>query len=149
MNSQHADSRVELTHSGCRLHHIGIATNNENTAVGFYIGQGYRLIDAVEDRLQNVKLTFLVHPSQMAIELVSPIGTFGPVSNLLLQHSRGLVYHLCYLTDSIEGAVGGFERAGLSVICVSSKKPAVLFQGRMVAFYVVVGLGLIELLESQ
>ena len=50
--------------------------------------------------------------------------------------------------DDIDAIVNSLEYAKLRVLCLSPPKPAILFGGRMVSFYRVIGFGIIELLQA-
>jgi len=75
--------------------------------------------------------------------------TTGPVDKFVQRHPSGIIYHLCYETDNLSAALAGLEAAGLRPMCISPATPAPLFGGRPVSFYNVVGMGLVEILESQ
>ena len=57
-----------------------------------------------------------------------------------------MIYHTCYEVDVIGQDVEVLFKANRA-ICVSKPKPAVLFNNRLVSFYYVSNVGLIELLE--
>jgi hypothetical protein len=67
----------------------------------------------------------------------------------VLKKSGNSVYHLCYEVDDQAGAVKVIEGIGLKVAEISSAKPAILFDGRLVSFYYIPGFGLIELLSRS
>jgi hypothetical protein len=51
------------------------------------------------------------------------------------------------MAESTDVSIAALRSKGLRVIPISEKKPAVLFGGRMVSFYNVAGIGLIEIVE--
>ncbi len=108
---------------------------------------GYRTGESVHDPAQNVHLLMCTHQTQPAIEIIWPGVTSGPVNDLVNRHASGIVYHVCYKTDNLEMALNSLKQAGLRPHCISAPKPAVLFNGRFVSFYNVVGIGLLEILE--
>ena len=63
------------------------------------------------------------------------------------RRASGIVYHACFETGDRAASIAAITAAKLNPICVSEPLPAVLFGGRAVSFYVVVGMGLIEILE--
>ena len=87
------------------------------------------------------------HPTEPALEIIWPGAGKGPIDALVQRHASGIVYHVCYETDDLPAALAGLAGAGIHVVCVSPRKPALLFAGRNVSFYNVVGMGLIEIVE--
>ena len=73
----------------------------------------------------------------------------GPVAAILETRPDGLVYHLCYTTMDLDHTLDRIEQSGLRPFEVSPPKPAVLFGGERVSFYMILGLGLIELIEGR
>jgi methylmalonyl-CoA/ethylmalonyl-CoA epimerase len=69
------------------------------------------------------------------------------VSELTRKNRFGLIYHSCFETADLTATLSAWEEKGLRAVCISEPKPAVLFNGRKVSFYMVNGAGLIELLE--
>ena len=69
------------------------------------------------------------------------------VINNYLKKNNEMIYHVCYeINDSEEDLrrIFGKNRA----ICVSTPKPAILFDNRLVSFYYINDVGLIELLQK-
>jgi methylmalonyl-CoA/ethylmalonyl-CoA epimerase len=77
-----------------------------------------------------------------------PAARPGPLGQLL-RTSTELVYHLCYEVPRIDTALEAIRGTIGTPRCVSEPKPAVLFDGRRVAFYLMSGCGLVELLEAS
>ena len=135
---------------GLFFHHLGLAVAKPEPALMFLLqGLGYRAGKVVFDPLQNVNLQMCEHPVMPAVEVVFP-GQEGGALNALLTRSReGLVYHVAYRTADLAASLNALEaHPDLRVICVSSPKPAVLFNGESVSFYVISGLGMIEIIEG-
>lgn len=130
-----------------KFHHLGLAVRKPERAVRFVTALGYRPGRAVYDALQNVNLMMCAHESEPAIEIIWPGETAGPIDRLTQRETTGIVYHICYSTDNLTEALAGLAELGLRAVCVSPPSSAVLFGGRMVSFYNVIGLGLIEILE--
>ncbi len=128
------------------LHHLGLAARRPESARRFAQTLGYTVGPTVFDPLQNVDLAMCDHPAMPSLEIVTPTREPGPLSSFLRSVSE-LVYHLCYEVEDIERSAQTLARDVGSLRCVSDAKPAVLFGGRLVAFYLVPGAGLIELLE--
>lgn len=128
------------------LHHLGLAARRPESARKFARALGYSIGETVHDPLQSVDLAMCEHPAMPSLEIVTPGKAPGPLSAFLRSASE-LVYHLCYEVDEIDRAARKLADDVGSLRCVSERKPAVLFGGRLVAFYMIPGAGLVELLE--
>ena len=133
---------------GLHFHHLGLAVRHVEEAVRFLRGLGYSIGELVFDAEQNVNVIMCAHDSMPAVEVIYPGSRPGPVDNLVNRFSSGIVYHACYNTDSVEASVAAIRQAGLRVIPVSKEKSAVLFGGKHVSFYVISGMGLVEMIEN-
>ena len=69
------------------------------------------------------------------------------MGKLVPKQTAGIIYHLCYETENLAAALAQFADAGINAICISQPTPAPLFGGRLVSFYNIVGMGLVEVLE--
>jgi methylmalonyl-CoA/ethylmalonyl-CoA epimerase len=134
---------------GFRFHHLGLAAQTPDPAKNFLLGLGYHVGETIFDPLQNVRLTLCEHRSMPTVEVVSRAEGKGPLDYLLSRHSDGLIYHLCYSTDDLDRALHALIDAGLRPHCVSAPKPAILFFGKMVSFYQIIGMGLIEVIDER
>lgn len=130
------------------FHHFGLATRDAGDTSGMLRALGYNLEAPIFDPLQNVNLIWCDHDAMPAIEVVYPADSPGPLDSYLADYAE-MVYHVCYLADDIESAVADMKSAGLRVLPVVEPKPAILFDGRRVGFYMARGLGLIEILERE
>jgi len=131
-----------------KFHHFGLAVRKPEPARIYLSSLGYQIGETVFDPGQNVHLAICMHESEPAVEIIWPGNSEGPLDKLIRRHTSGVVYHICYVADDLAAALAGFEEAGIQVICVSPPKPAPLFGGHPVSFYNVIGIGLIEILES-
>lgn len=131
-----------------KFHHFGLATRDQGETGRMLCGLGYSLGAPIFDPLQNVHLIWCEHDSMPAIEVVYPSDSPGPLDTYLTEFSE-MVYHLCYVTNDIQSSVDAMKAAGMRILPVAAPKPAVLFDGRQVGFYMARGLGLIEILEEQ
>lgn len=136
-----------LKNSHLEFHHFGLAVRRPDEARIFISLLGYQIGDFVFDPAQNVHLQLCTHETHPAVEIIWPGGAGGPVDKLAQRHASGIVYHLCYETDNLDAALARFTEAQLRVVCISPPTPALLFGGRPVSFYNVVGIGLIEILQ--
>ena len=135
---------------GLRFHHLGLAAANQDVAVSFLTGLGYRIGAPVFDPMQNVHLLMCEHPGMPAVEVISPAQTPGPLDRLLKRHKAGIVYHICYTTHDLAASLQALETdGGLGLRTVSAPKSAVLFDGQEVSFYLVAGIGLIEIIDES
>lgn len=134
-------------HYGLSFHHYGLAVKDATAAQSFLMGMGYHIGERIYDPLQRVNLHWCTAVSAPAIELVSPADNPGPLDRMLAEQDT-LVYHLCFESREIEQSLSQIRDDGHRVLCVVPPKPAVLFGGKRVGFYLIKGFGLIELLEQ-
>ena len=130
-----------------KFHHFGLAVKNFSKSIQFYKNLGYHLTEAIVDPLQNVELVFCTHKIHPSIELVKPINSDSPIMNYLIKNNE-IIYHTCYEVINITEGIN-LLFPNIRVFCVSKPKPAILFNNRLVAFYYVNNVGLIELLQSK
>lgn len=134
-----------------RLHHIGVAVQDVESAARFYeLHMGLnRISQVIEDPLQRVHVLFLSPDrnasvsSSSCLELVGPAGAGSPVSRTLQRGVCG--YHSCYEVEDLDGAIEDLSAAG--AILVGPALPAVAFAGRRIAWLFLPNHHLIELLE--
>lgn len=132
---------------GLTFHHMGLALRKEDEALKFLSGLGYDLGNKVYDPEQKVFLRLCTKETQPAVELVTKGDEESPLDNILKKYSW-LVYHTCYETKDLDASLQSMEKYGIRALPVAPRKPAVLFGGRYVSFYTIMGFGLIEILES-
>lgn len=132
---------------GFKFHHLGLAVPRADEAVTFLSGLGYALGERVFDPAQNVNLMLSRHPHMPAVEIIWPGNGPGPIDKYVARRPSGIVYHVCFETADRQASLAAIAAANLNPICVAEPLPAVLFAGRAVSFYAVVGIGLIEILE--
>ncbi len=70
----------------------------------------------------------------------------GGMADMLLKKKGVGIYHVCYEVDDLAETVETFRAKDLNFLEVVEPRPAVLFGGRPVAFYLFEGFGLVELL---
>lgn len=129
------------------FHHLGLATSRSDKALIFLNGLGYEIGEKIFDPEQNVNLVLCRSQTMPAVEVVSPSNRPSPLDNLLKQ-KKDLVYHCCFITPDLKAALANIERDQNRLICVAPPKPAVLFGGNPVSFYLINGFGLIEIIED-
>ena len=126
---------------GLKFHHVGVACEDLERAVSFVLS-AYTIVSdsgTVYDPEQDAEVRIFNRDTAFAIELVSG----NAVANIV---RRGTTYyHLCYATPNIHASIAA--ACELGAICVREPKPAVLFEGRLVAF-VFTPIGLVEFLQQ-
>ena len=135
------------TNFGLNFHHLGLALQDDARAVVFLRGLGYKIGETVFDPEQNVQLRFCKSADKPAVELILPGNGEGPLTPVLKRYNE-IIYHSCYETSELGQSLDAMQATGLRIMHVSPPKPAVLFGGRKVSFYKVMGFGLIEILET-
>jgi len=131
-----------------KFHHIGIAVSDFEKIASYYCSIGYKKSNEsiIRDELQVVDLILLIHDVHPNIELVKPFNEKSPINNYL-KGSDVAIYHFCYEVNSFSDVIKKLKK-NFRIFNVSKPKPAILFNNRLVAFYYIHGVGLIELLEE-
>ncbi len=130
------------------FHHLGLAVRSTERISRFLRAQGYDIGDLIHDPLQNVHLAMCRSDSAPDIELITPAEGPSPIDAVLKRVDTG-IYHLCYEVEGREAVEAVFAEHGLKAMPVSPPKPAVLFGGRHVAFYNIIGVGVTEFLFAR
>jgi len=130
-----------------RFHHIGIAVKDFANSLAFYQSLGYSYEGPIVDTLQKAELLILSSATGPRIELIKPYGDESSVRNYLKREDTA-IYHLCYEVTNLDTAAKELKKE-TRALCVSSPRPAVLFANRLVTFYYVKNVGLVELLECR
>ncbi len=126
-----------------KFHHFGLALNNFTEALKFYSNLGYNCSNTIVDNIQNVELIMCTSNYFPSVELIKPINDQSPIINYLNKNNE-LIYHVCYEITEMEILKTLF--AGNRAICISKPKTAILFNNRLVSFYYIKNIGLIEIL---
>ena len=134
---------------GLTFHHLGLAAREPEEALKVLRGLGYSCGKIIFDPEQNVRLAMCHHPAMPSVEVIAP-GSDGktPIDRLVAKHGGGIVYHLCYTTKDLAASLAAIQNNGLHATCVAQPAPAVLFGGERVSFYLLDGIGLIEIIET-
>ena len=133
---------------GLVFDHFGLATRDAERTLAFLRGLGYTAPEAVHDPLQRVNLVLCEHATMPAVEVIFATDEAGPVDAILAQQAQA-IYHLCFRSACLAASLTAIKAAGHRAMVVSPPKPAVLFGGRRVSFYMVRGFGLIEIIEEH
>jgi hypothetical protein len=135
-------------HVDLQFHHHGLALRDESMALFFLAALGYSKGERIYDPLQDVELRLCTHDTAPAVELVMPGRNKGPLTDLLSRYDQ-LIYHTCYEVEDRSQSVERLQDLGLRVVDVLQPTPAILFGGRLVSFHIVIGYGVIELLDKR
>jgi methylmalonyl-CoA/ethylmalonyl-CoA epimerase len=129
-----------------RFHHIGLLVRD--------IAAGQRLVETfyggvsagppIDDPLQSATVQFF-GAGGTTIELVAPLGDTSHLHNVLARSGEHLA-HLCYEVADLSGEIDRLRAARAVLI---SRKPAVAFAGREVAFLFLPNRMIIELLSES
>jgi len=130
------------------FHHVGLLTDQPETASRRLENAGYKPGRPVIDPLQHAMLQLCFGPPGAAtIELITPERDNAALGRMLKRRGD-YMYHVCFTTPTFEAGLATLADGDADrVSVVSPPTPAVLFDNARVAFYLVPGLGLIELLE--
>jgi methylmalonyl-CoA/ethylmalonyl-CoA epimerase len=129
-----------------RFHHIGIAVEKINESIKAHEALGYTTSsEIIFDPIQKVQLCFLDKNESPTLELVAPISTDSPVTNILTK-SGPTPYHNCFEVDDIAESVASLKQYGYRRL--SALVPAIAFGNRRICFLYHKEVGLIELLEK-
>jgi len=129
-----------------RFHHIGIAVEKINESIKAYEALGYsKSSEIIFDPIQKVQLCFLDKDESPTLELVAPISSDSPVTNILAK-SGPTPYHNCFEVDDIAVSVASLKQYGYRRL--SAIVPAIAFGNRRICFLYHKEVGLIELLEK-
>ena len=111
---------------------------------------GYTCGESIVDPLQMVELCMCLSVADdPAIEIVTPNENNTALLSFLKRKGEHM-YHVCYTVLSIDDGINQLAVLGIDTVReVVSPKPAILFDNRLVGFYLVEGIGLVELLEEQ
>ena len=132
--------------SSYAFHHFGLAVKDFKASLAFYEHQGYRCTEPIIDPIQGVELIFCKSDRLPDIELIKPVDPDAPPLAKFLAKNNEIIYHVCYEVDNIEKVPTELFSEN-RVFCVGKPQPAVLFDNRLVSFYYIRDVGVIELLQ--
>lgn len=113
-----------------RLHHVGIAVKNLNTAIKNFnksFGLKHTEIKSVEEEKVNVAFLSI---GDSSIELLEPQDEESVISKFLKNKGEGL-HHITFEVDDIQFAMNKAKKAGLQL---RENKPKKLKDGRLISF---------------
>lgn len=130
---------------GLEFHHFGLAVRSPEAAFRYLEDLGYRAGSACYDPLQKVNLAMRHHDRMPDVEVIWPGVEPSPIDSILKQNDS-LIYHLCYTSEDVERSLGSLEQAGMEIMPLGFPQPALLFDGKEVSFYRLIGVGVIEII---
>jgi methylmalonyl-CoA/ethylmalonyl-CoA epimerase len=126
------------------FHHLGVACWKLAPEVGLFKALGYRQEGCVfRDPVQKIEGVFLTGPGPR-LELLAPLEASSPVISWL---EKGIkYYHQAFEVASVSGSLEQMRvRRG---IVVAAPEPGVAFEGRLIAFVMLPGMILIEMIQA-
>lgn len=132
---------------GLTFHHLGLAVRKPEAAIAYHRALGYAVAPPVYDPDQNVNLIMCTSDDMPDVEIITPAEGASPIDGIVLKYDSA-VYHTCFTAPDAAACVARMKAAGLKTLCVAQPKPAVLFGGKKVSFYTVLGVGTIEIIET-
>jgi|SRR5579863_1019895 len=125
-----------------QLHHIGVACRDIEEGIKqlTLLHEVVARTPVIHDPEQDAQLVLLTLSDGTRIELVA-----GRQVEAILKKNIGL-YHLCFEVADIDAEIGRLLAGGAKLL--SPPKPAVLFDGRAIAF-LYADCGMIELLSKN
>ncbi|MCC8189901.1 MAG: VOC family protein [Planctomycetes bacterium] len=130
-----------------RFHHLGLLTDQRETAARSLAAFGYTVGETVGDPRQRADLCLAVHPQLPGVECITPWPDNTDLTRLLQRRSNH-IYHVCYAVADVAGTVRRLEAEGVRLLPLSPPTAATLFGGDKVSFYMVEGMGMVEFLET-
>jgi sugar O-acyltransferase (sialic acid O-acetyltransferase NeuD family) len=134
--------------AGFRLHHLGVAVGDLAVALEWYEKTfGFRRVAGpVDDPRQGVRAALVVGGAGAeTLELVAPLGTDSPAARFVNTEASG--YHVAYSVADLATAISWCKAQG--AVLIREPSPAVLFDGRAVAWLALPDGQLVELIESH
>ena len=132
-----------------RFHHVGIVVASIQDSIESYKRSLGAEWDGkiFEDPNQKVRVTFLsTGPGQATIELVEPAGPDAPVQRFLNERGGGVLHHVCYEVPDVQEQLVTMRARGAMI--AKKPKPAVAFDGRLIAWVITAERLLIEYVEA-
>lgn len=127
--------------------HIGYAVKKIDRAIASFEKLGYEFGPVIDDEARNVKLAF-GEKDGYRVELVCPSDKTKPSPvDSYLGKIGPTPYHICYQTEDLDRKTEELKGQGFRVVI--EPEAAVAFGGRRVVFMMDLGLGLIEIVETD
>lgn len=127
------------------FHHIGVACQNLATEMNLFKALGYRQEGSIfRDPIQKIEGVFLTGPGPR-LELLAPLDKSSPVTSWL---EKGIkYYHQAFEVASMSRSLEQMRFRHARVI--APPEPGIAFGGRLIAFVMLPGMILLELIQSE
>jgi methylmalonyl-CoA/ethylmalonyl-CoA epimerase len=134
-----------LVEPNFRFHHLGLACRSVEAELRNWLALGYQVEgERFEDARQKIRGLFIVGCGPR-LELLEPAGADSPLDGFI---ARGVkLYHQAFEAAVFEPALESLTERGGKLL--AEPAPAVAFQGRRIAFVMLPGLNLIEIIEAE
>jgi methylmalonyl-CoA/ethylmalonyl-CoA epimerase len=133
--------------SKCIFHHVGVACRNLDEETIPWLLLGYSIDEDrsdFEDPIQKIRGRFIVGAGPR-LELLMPTSSDSPIITIL---SKGIkYYHQAFMVSSFENAV--YESKNMGFKMITKPSPAVAFNGRLITFFLMQNMHIIELIEME
>lgn len=115
-----------------KLNHVAVAVPDLDSSMETYRNiLGASVSDKILQRDHGVMVAFINLPNTK-IELVTPIGSNGPLSKFLKKNPNGGIHHICYEVENINESIKNLIDAGAKL--VGRKEPKIGAHGKLVIF---------------
>ena len=126
-----------------RFNHFGLAVESYDESIKILKLQNYKLGKAVYDKNQKIFCSLNTHSFLPPVEFLWSKDDESPIKKIL--ENRGTsIYHLCYEINNLDLLLKELETNKIEFLCISSPKPAILFNNKEVCFYYLKGFGVVE-----
>ena len=128
------------------VHHIGYLVKNIDDSRIKFLELGYEAETSKEyDDIRGIYIQFLVN-GNYRVELIEPASEKSQFHSAL-KRFRNLPYHICYVTEDIDGSIDEYAMKGFMLSQAPELAPCI--GNRRVAFMQSPTMGIIELLEKE
>jgi len=139
------DINVSLP-EGFKFHHLGTAVKEFAPAVRIFSALGYECSEPIRDDEQQAETIWCSSSRMPPVELIRPTSPDSPVATILTKYGES-IYHMGFAVKDVAVAEKWLIDE-LKARPVREARPATRFEQRLVAFYYVVGAGVIELVTE-
>ena len=132
----------------CRLQHVGLAAWEVDIGVRRLATAGYPLEGRpIEDFVRGVAMALAGSPEGLQWEVIAPLREDAPCVGALMRDGEG-PYHCCWRVASVGLVLSAMRWARADYTVVRRGETSGLFPAETIAFVVVGGFGLVELMEG-
>ena len=131
-----------------KFHHYGLAIESLEVTSHYLKTLNYDLGKSVYDENQKVFCSLNTHQILPPIELLWAGDQKSPIDNIL-KNKGSSIYHICYEVEDLDKLLTELKANNIRFFCISTPKPAILFNFRKVCFYHIHGFGIVEYLLNE